>query len=104
MSDRVYSKAIRDFSREVREMGTEIEPLPARFWEDEHWLFDHIAKLTRAYPEQWVAVYQKEVVGVGNSRQEAREQARAKVDTEEPFVVVRMESKTYVYPSGFAHS
>ena len=98
-----YPEAVREFDRQVRELGVKIEPPPARFWEDERWLFEHIAELTQTYPEKWVAVYNKRVVGVGDSHNEAEAAARAQVGDAGPLVIVRTEYKTYVYTTGVAY-
>ena len=95
--------SVKEFTDMVRRHPVEFEPLPARFWEDERWLFEHVAELTRRYPEQWVAIYRKRVVAVGQSRKEVRQAAVEKLGDVGPLVVYRLESKPYVYPTGPAH-
>jgi len=51
--------SIEKFTEMVRRHPVKLEPLPARFWEDERWLFEHMAELTEQYPDQWVVVYKK---------------------------------------------
>ncbi|MFQ6059450.1 MAG: DUF5678 domain-containing protein, partial [Anaerolineae bacterium] len=65
--------------------------------EDERWLFEHAAELTERYPDQWVAIYNKAVVGVGRSWSEAKDAALAKVGEVGPLVIFFLESKPYVY-------
>ncbi len=89
--------SIEEFTAMVRQHPVEFEPLPARFWEDERWLFEHTAELTRKYPEQWVVIYRKQVVTVGQSRGEARRAATEKLGDVGPLVVYHLESKPYVY-------
>lgn len=89
--------SIEEFTEMVRRHPVKLEPLPARFWEDERWLFDRAAELTGQYPDQWVAIYNQAVVGVGRSWSEANEAARARVGEVGPLVIFFLESKPYVY-------
>jgi hypothetical protein len=95
--------SVEEFTEMVRRHPAKFEPLPERFWEDERWLFKHVAELTRQYPDKWVAIYQKGVVGVGRSRKEAREAAAKRLGDVGPLVIYRLESKPYVYPINSAH-
>jgi len=95
--------SVEEFTAMVRRHPIKFEPLPARFWEDERWLFEHAAELARQYPEQWVAVYREQVAAVGQSRGEARQVASEKLGDVGPLVVYRLESKPYVYPTSPAH-
>jgi len=36
--------SVKEFTDMVRRHPVEFEPLPARFWEDERWLFEHVAE------------------------------------------------------------
>jgi hypothetical protein len=63
--------SIEEFTEMVRQHPVEFEPLPARFREDERWLFKHVA--------------------------EAMDQARHIVGDGEPLVTFFLESKPYVY-------
>jgi hypothetical protein len=92
--------SIEEFTEMVRQHPVRSEPLPARFREDERWLFEHVAELTEQYPDQWIAVYKKQVVGTGSGRRgltEAMEQAQHVVENGEPLVTFFLESKPYVY-------
>lgn len=95
--------SVEEFTEMVRRHPVKLEPLPARFWEDERWLFEHVAELTRQYPEQWVVIYREQVVAVGRSRREARQAAVEKLGDVGPLVVYRLESKPYVYSSSPPH-
>ena len=95
--------SIEEFTEMVRQQPVKFKPLPARFWEDERWLFEHVAELARQYPEQWVAIYNKKIVATGRSRKEARQAATKKLGDVGPLVVYHLESKPYVYPAAFAH-
>ena len=98
--------SIEKFTEMVRQHPAKLEPLPTRFWEDEHWLFEHVAELTEQYPDQWVVVYKKQVAGIGGGHKgltEAIEQAQHIVSDGERLVTFFLESKPYVYPTGPAH-
>ncbi|MFQ5813109.1 MAG: hypothetical protein ACE5I2_07965 [Anaerolineae bacterium] len=95
--------SIEKFTEMVRQHPVEFEPLPARFWEDERWLFEHVAELARLYPEKWVAIYREQVAAVGGSRREARQSAAEKLGDVGPLVVYHLESKPCVYPTSLAH-
>jgi hypothetical protein len=43
---------------------------------DFNWLVDHGAELHEKYAGKWIAVYDEQVVGVGDTAVEAAEQAR----------------------------
>jgi len=58
--------SIEEFSEMVRRHPVKLEPLPARYREDERWLFEHAAELTERYPDQWVVIYNRQVVGTGS--------------------------------------
>jgi hypothetical protein len=95
--------SVEEFIEMVRQHPVEFEPLPARLWEDERWLFEHVAELAHLYPEKWVAIYRERVAAVGQSRKEAWEAAAEKLGDVGPLVVYRLESKPYVYPASPAH-
>jgi len=98
--------SIEEFTEMVRQHPVKFEPLPARLWEDEHWLFEHMAELTEQHPDQWVVVYKEQVIGMGGGHRgltEAIEQARHIVKDGERLVSFFLESKPYVYPTGPAH-
>jgi hypothetical protein len=58
-------------------------PLPRRWFEDEKWLMDHELELAQQYPDQWVAVVNKEVVAVGKDAGAVEKLAREKTGEEE---------------------
>jgi len=43
------------------------QPLPKGWLEDEKWANERMVELGRKYPNQWVAVYNKEVVSFGTN-------------------------------------
>jgi len=40
---------------------------PKRFFEDTRWVSENINELVKKYPDQWIAVYDKEVVAAGEN-------------------------------------
>jgi len=40
---------------------------PKRFFEDTRWVNENINELVKKYPDQWIAVYDKEVVAAGDN-------------------------------------
>lgn len=40
---------------------------PKRFFKDSHWVNENINELVKKYPDQWIAVYDKEVVATGDN-------------------------------------
>ena len=53
-------------------------PLPKGFIKDRNWAHEHIGEFVEKYPNQWVAVYNKEVVSVGTNLGEVEEAADQK--------------------------
>jgi len=92
--------SVEEFTEMVRRHPVKLEPLPARFREDERWLFEHVAELTEQYPDQWIVIYKKQVIGIGGGPRgltEAIEQAQHIVSDGERLVTYFLESKPYVY-------
>jgi len=101
--DILDNMSIEEFTTLVRQQPFKFEPLPNRFWEDGRWLFTHAPELVRQYPEQWLVIYQKQVVAVAPNRCEARQAAAKKLGDVGPLVVYRLESKAYVYPTSITY-
>lgn len=77
-------------------MKRETAPLPEKdrtnglawnCWEDEAWAQDHFLDLVLRYPDQWVCVYQRQVVAVHEDLNTARTSAAAQVRGGIPTVV-----------------
>ncbi len=51
----------------------EIEP--KEFWDDMKWREENYSELMMKYPERWVAIVAKTVVGIGMSMSEAEKEA-----------------------------
>ena len=54
------------------------QPLPKGWIEDRNWAHEHMDEFVEKYPNQWVAVYNKEVVSVGTNLGEVEEKADKK--------------------------
>jgi len=91
--------SLEEFKARLSNPAT-LDPLSPRFLDDERWLFEHSRQLTERYPDHWVVIYKREVVGTGQGPHglaEAQEQARQVVKDGESFVTFFLESKPYVY-------
>ncbi len=53
-------------------------PLPKGWLEDEKWADERMLELGRKYPNQWVAVYNKEVISFGTNLAEVERVAAEK--------------------------
>lgn len=70
--------------------------LPKRFWEDKKWAHKHIDELQQKYTNKWVAIVNKEVAGVGEDGDIAREIAIKKTGVKE-IPVIFVESGQNIY-------
>ena len=64
---------------------------------DFEWLVAHAQELVKMYPDQWVAVYQGEVVGICKSGEDSLQQARDRIEPGGRPVVNFVEGGAYVY-------
>ncbi len=55
-----------------------IPKMPTRFWDDDRWANEHYWELTRKYPNQWIAVVNREVVAHGKNLAMVEKEARKK--------------------------
>ena len=53
-------------------------PIPRHYFEGSEWIGEHMAELRRQYPDQWVAVYNGEVIAAGTNLGEVERVAHAK--------------------------
>jgi hypothetical protein len=68
------------------------------FWDDMKWGEKNYPKLMRQYPEKWVAIVNKTVVGVGKSISEAEREAHKKTGIEiKRIPVIFVERGTNIY-------
>ena len=51
---------------------------PRRFWDDEEWIGENIMDLVRKYPDQWIAVLNREVVAASSHLEEVDRVAHAR--------------------------
>ena len=73
-----------------------IPPIPNEFWEDDDWAFDNYDMLVRSYPDQWVAVVDKQVISAGDDATKVIEMAEKKTGRKE-FPVIFVEKTIRVY-------
>lgn len=73
----------------------ELKAIPKRFWEDRKWGFDHYQELVDKYPDQWVAIVDKEVVSAGNLGEAEAEAKRKTGKKHIPVIFVERGSHIY---------
>jgi hypothetical protein len=71
-------------------------PPPKKFWDDLDWANAHIAEISAAYPDQWVAIVDRRVVAGGLVLAEVEERATALTGRAE-FPVLYAEAGIRVY-------
>jgi hypothetical protein len=67
-----------------------------QYWEDSRWSLDHDAEISEKYPNQWVFVFNKNVVAAGKDPNEAERIAIEKVGKQE-FVIFFAEKGIHIY-------
>ena len=55
-----------------------MDKMPKEFWEDAKWAERHYSELVKEYPEEWVAVVNREVVTSGKDLARVKEEAKIK--------------------------
>ena len=73
-----------------------VPPIPKEFWEDEGWAYDNYNELVRMYPNQWVAIVNKQVVAAGKDGTEVVAMAKQKTGKRN-FPVIFVEKGVRVY-------
>ncbi len=63
---------------EASKDSSESTLLPKRYFDDGKWMQEHFHELEKKYPDQWIAVYRKEVVAAGKNLGEVKKIAKAK--------------------------
>ena len=56
----------------------EMDKIPDEFWEDKDWAFDNYSEWMQKYPDQWIAIVDREVVAVGKDIREVEKTAEEK--------------------------
>ena len=51
---------------------------PKEYWEDKEWVNENYTELVQKYPDQWIAVYDKEVIVANKYLGEVKKVARSK--------------------------
>ena len=90
----------------LKRQATEGSPMSVdkRFFEDMDWAEQHHAQLLEKYQDEWVAVYNKQVVAHGSSIREVERQAQAGTGKEQiPVYFVESGSNIYSQPQGKSH-
>lgn len=69
--------------------------LPRRFWEDKEWTFTHYSELVKKYPNMWIAVLNKRIIGASPDLEKVEE---AKAGTGKKHIpVIFLEDGSHVY-------
>lgn len=76
--------------------GGEIQLPPKEYWEDEKWLNKNGTKLTKHYPNMWIAVVDKKVVAYGENPREVINKAK-EIAGHEHFPIHFVERGMHVY-------
>lgn len=76
-------------------------PPPKEFWDDLDWADAHIAEISAAYPNQWVAIVDRRVVASGPVLAEVESRAMALTGRTE-FPVLFAEAGIRIYAHRFA--
>lgn len=79
------------------------QPLPKGYREDEKWADEHLGELMEKYPNQWVAVVNKEVACVGKNLAEVKKVARQKAGDRTPFCFFTWQTFRYRGSTGVRH-
>ncbi len=87
--------AVEEFKEQLlREPAPEWKP-SARFTADQRWIDEHAAEFAQQYPDQWVAVYNQEVVAASPDLAVVHEEVDKIGDPE--VTIFFVEGKLYVY-------
>lgn len=54
----------------------ESDPLPDNYIDDSEWIRENLDELDEKYHMRWIAVYHRQVIGVGDTEEEAIRKAR----------------------------
>ena len=88
--------------RPMARKGTAAVPAPPhiemRYFDDQKWISEHAQELTEQYPDQWIAVYNKEVVTAGKDAGEVLRSAKEKTGGRD-IALELLSSIRMLYPS-----
>jgi len=79
------------------------QPLSKEYLENEKWTFEHLGELIEKYPNQWIAVVNKEIVCVGENLAEVKKVARQKTGDRTPFCFFTWQTFRYRGSTGVRH-
>ena len=67
--------------------------------EDSRWVIEHLSELAQLYPDRWIAVHEKRIVGAAPGVGEALKQAHHKLGKGKELVTIFVEGKVHVLRS-----
>lgn len=59
-----------------------MEKIPKEFWEDAKWAEKHYSELVKKFPDEWVAVVDREVITSGKDLAKVKEEAKRRTGRE----------------------
>ncbi len=71
-------------------------PGPDEYWEDSKWANEHFSEIVKKYPNQWVAIVDKQVVAAGRTIAEVEKAGTEKTGRDE-FPIYLAEKGLRVY-------
>lgn len=73
-----------------------IPEIPKRYWEDREWISNNLPKISANHQDEWVAIYNKEVIA-SNKELGKTEDAAKKIVKDEPVVLIYIGSGHRVF-------
>jgi len=78
-------------------MATELK-IETEFWDDQDWAFQHYPELVAKYGNQWIAVYNQQVITSGHDLGQVEEQAAKKTgQAKEKIAVIFVEAGNQIF-------
>lgn len=77
-------------------MKAQESTLANEYWEDRDWAWEHYAEFVKQYPDQWIAISNKQVVAHSDSIEDVEKQVKAKTGKDR-FPVLFVEGRIHVY-------
>lgn len=82
--------------QESRQTPLQERPIPEGYWAERDWAWEHYAEFMQQYPDQWIAIWQQQVVAHGESLNETETVAQEKTGLPQ-VPVIFVEERIHVY-------
>lgn len=76
--------------------AAKIPEVPEPFWENSRWIEAHYSEFVDKYPDQWIAVANRQIIAHGRNRAMVKKMAEKKIK-DRPFPLVFVECGNHVY-------